>query len=187
MDKFVVSQNGVEIEIGEQKVQKGISAGKIYHAPEVDNLTLTEIVGFFGEDRVLSDILRPTIRRISLGIDKQAAKDATVNGTTDPAKFVELYNKMFSELSISGETLSVLEDRLEDLLEQQSSIVNPDIKFVTVDGKPQMHIGDDPKTQKFVKLSMEVMSCQEAINKKRAEKAAAKAEKEAATPATVAA
>lgn len=168
---FKVSQNGVEIEIETQEIKKGVNHGTRYNAPDVLKLSFSDIVNFLGEQKVLDDILRPTVRRVTLGIHK-AAFEQSKEGSDIP-RYVEAYDKMFKEFSPVGESISVLRSQLDDLLEQVSEL-SP--KFAFKDGVPFPDM-EDKETQKFMKLSVQAKGIREIIAQRENEKEEKKAAK----------
>ena len=126
--EFPVTSNGVTIEIKTQKITKGKTAGTEYSAPNVNDITLDQFKNFLGEQLFMDALVRPTLRRVALGIHK-AASDAAKN---DPEKYKELYAKYLSSFSAVGESVSVLKERLADLMEQLGDLDDP--KILIVDG-----------------------------------------------------
>jgi hypothetical protein len=171
---FKVSNNGVDIQVETQKITKGKTAGTEYSAPNVNTLTLDLLRNFLGEQLLMDAVIRPTVRRVALGIHKAAADAA--NG--DPEKYKDLYSKYLSSFSAVGESVSVLKERLADLMEQLGDLDDP--KVTIVDGKPTLD-QTDANTQKYVGLMLQIKTTNDALADKKEELAEAKKASEPAT------
>jgi 2C-methyl-D-erythritol 2,4-cyclodiphosphate synthase len=170
---FDVTNNGVTIAIKTQKIEKGKTAGTEYSAPDADKLTLEIAKNFLGESLLMDRVIRPTFRRVTLGIHKAALDAASdAKGNVDEEKYKEYYSKYLTSFSAVGESASVLKEALKDLMEQLGNLDDPKINIV--DGAPQLD-QTDANTRKYVALMLEIKRTNDALAEKKEELAEEKA------------
>jgi hypothetical protein len=171
---FEVQNNGVTIPVETQTIKKGINANTEYSAPDADNITLDTLRNFLGERLLMDAIIRPTFRRVALGIHKAASKAS--GGDTE--KYKDLYSRYLIDFSPVGESVSVLKERLADLMEQMGDLDEPKVEIVN--GKLTLN-QDDPNTQKYVTLMLEIKKTNDALADRKEELAEKKASNAPAT------
>jgi hypothetical protein len=173
VENFEIENNGRRIVVERQKIKKGPNVGAEVNRPDVFKLDWDTLVDFFGKELLLTAVVRPTLSRIALGIDKQVSEIAE----GDPAKYQDMYRKKFIELDSMGESLSVLKEQRDDLFNEMASLDEPKYEIDKATGV--ITFGTDPDSQKYLRLSLDVRKLNDTIAEKEKEAEKRRAEREA--------
>lgn len=109
-----ITNNEISIDLFELKQTRGRDIGGIYVAPDLENLTKAQLVGFWPEDVFMENFARPALKKFCNQITKAAREFAK----GDAAVFFQKWTEYFKELTAKSDSIRALKLKHNELLQE---------------------------------------------------------------------